>query len=255
VTAAVITGAGRGLGRGIALALATDGFNVVLGYRRDLPAVTDTADQCRALGVRAVIVAGDVAEAATSAALADSAMSEFGSLDVWVNNAGVSLIAPVRDTTPRELTRLLDVNVVGVLLGMQAAADVMVPAGRGRIINLASDAGRQGFALLGAYAATKFAVVGLTQTLALELADTGVTVNAVCPGTAETAMNEAEWATQAALTGLAVETVVEEYLAAIPVRRFCRPEDVGSTVAFLASDAASFVTGQSWCVNGGTVLQ
>ena len=254
MTAAVVTGAGRGLGRGIALALAGAGTDLVLGYRSDAAAAEATAADCRALGVGVELVGGDVREAATAKALAAAALGAFGSLDVWVNNAGVSFIAPVLATDPAELADLLDVNVVGVLHGMQAAAAAMVPAGRGRIVNIASDAGLQGFAYLGGYAASKFAVVALTQTLALELAGTGVTVNAVCPGTAETAMNEAEWAAQRALTNESLDDVRAAYLADIPAGRFCLPEDVGATVAFLASDAAAFVTGQSWCVNGGTVL-
>lgn len=254
MTVAVVTGAGRGLGRGIALALAGAGTDLVLGYRADADAAEATAADCRALGVGVTLVAGDVREAATAGALANAAVVGFGSLDVWANNAGVSFIAPVLGTDPAQLSALLDVNVIGVLHGMQAAAAVMDAAGRGRIINIASDAGLQGFAYLGGYAASKFAVVALTQTLALELAGTGVTVNAVCPGTAETAMNQAEWAAQRALTDESLDQVREAYLADIPVGRFCLPDDVGATVAFLASDAAAFVTGQSWCVNGGTVL-
>lgn len=254
MTVAVVTGAGRGLGRGIALALAGAGTDLVLGYHRDAAAAEATAAACGALGVRTELVAGDVREASTAKALAAAAVSGLGSLDVWVNNAGVSFIAPVLATDPGELAGLLDVNVIGVLHGMQAAAAAMVPAGHGRIVNIASDAGLQGFAYLGGYAASKFAVVALTQTLALELAGTGVTVNAVCPGTAETAMNEAEWDAQQALTAESRQQVRAAYLADIPVGRFCTPADVGATVAFLASDGAAFVTGQSWCVNGGTVL-
>jgi meso-butanediol dehydrogenase / (S,S)-butanediol dehydrogenase / diacetyl reductase len=254
MSVAVVTGAGRGLGRGIALALAADGTDLVLGCRLDVTAAEDTASACRAHGVRVEVFEGDVREAGTAQSLADTALHGLGALDVWVNNAGVSLIAPLLETDAAAFTSMLDVNVIGVLHGMQAAAVPMVAAGSGRIINLASDAGLQGFSLLGAYAASKFAVVALTQTLALELAGSGVTVNAVCPGTAETAMNEAEWETQSALTNQPIARVQAEYLADIPLGRFCTPADVGATVAFLASGSASFITGQSWCVNGGTVL-
>jgi NAD(P)-dependent dehydrogenase (short-subunit alcohol dehydrogenase family) len=179
----------------------------------------------------------------------------MGDLAVWVNNAGVSLIETVAATPPEDLERMLAVNVVGTLHGMQAAVATMRAGGNGgRIVNVASDAGLRGFAYLGAYAATKFAVVGLTQSAALELAPEGITVNAVCPGTAETDMNRAEWATETALSQRSLDDVRDAYLADIPLGRFCRAEDVGNTVAWLAGPGAAFVTGQSVCVNGGTVL-
>jgi NAD(P)-dependent dehydrogenase (short-subunit alcohol dehydrogenase family) len=255
MTVAVVTGGGRGIGRGIALALADGGHDLVLGWRSDLDAVAETVDAVRARGRRVETVAGDVADPVTAKLLVDAAVATLGGLDIWVNNAGISLIATVVDTPPAEMERMLAVNVTGTLHGIQAAARAMQDAGRGgRIVNLASDAGLQGFPYLGAYAATKFAVVGLTQTAALELARDGITVNAVCPGTAETGMNVAEWETETTLTGQTVEDVRIGYLDAIPVGRFCTPEDVGAVVAFLASPAAGFVTGQAVCVNGGTVL-
>jgi meso-butanediol dehydrogenase/(S,S)-butanediol dehydrogenase/diacetyl reductase len=259
MSVAVVTGGVRGLGRGIALALADAGHDLVVGYASDAAAARETAEAITARGRRAEIVAGDVRDPATSKLLVDAATATLGGLDVWVNNAGVSLIASVADTPPAEMERMLAVNVMGTLHGLQAAAATMrgggEGAGGGRIVNVASDAGLQGFALLGGYAATKFAVVGLTQTAALELAADGITVNAVCPGTAETAMNEDEWATETALTGRTRDAVREDSVAAIPLGRFCTPEDVGSTVAWLVSPGAAFVTGQSVCVNGGMVLR
>jgi NAD(P)-dependent dehydrogenase (short-subunit alcohol dehydrogenase family) len=138
---------------------------------------------------------------------------------------------------------------------MQAATFAMREHDRGgRIVNIASDAGLRGFAYLGGYAATKFAVVGLTQSAALELAPEGITVNAVCPGTAETEMNRAEWSTETTLTNRGLDEVRASYLAEIPLRRFCTEADVGAAVAWLVSAGAAFVTGQSICVNGGMVL-
>lgn len=252
---AVVTGGGRGLGAGIAEALAGTGHDLVLGWTRDETAAAETADTLRAQGARVELVQGDVRLPETAKLLVDAALATLGGLDVWVNNAGVSLIAPVLDTPVDEMERMLAVNVVGTLHGMQVAARSMlereVP---GRIVNVASDAGLQGFANLGGYAATKFAVVALTQTMALELASSGVTVNAVCPGTAETAMNRSEWDTEQALTGESLAAVREAYRHDIPMGRFCTPADVGSAVAWLAGPGAGFVTGQSICVNGGTVL-
>jgi meso-butanediol dehydrogenase/(S,S)-butanediol dehydrogenase/diacetyl reductase len=252
---AVVTGGGRGLGQGIALALADAGHDLVLGWQRDRDAVVETAVAVEERGRRVEIVQGDVRDAETAKLLVDAAVAGLGGLGVWVNNAGVSLIAPVVDTPPADMERMLAVNVMGTLHGMQAAARSMREHGvAGRIVNLASDAGLQGFANLGGYAATKFAVVGLTQTMALELAPEGITVNAVCPGTAETAMNVAEWQMEQALTGRSTFEVRDDYLAAIPLGRFCTPEDVGATVAWLTGPGGAFVTGQSICVNGGTVL-
>jgi meso-butanediol dehydrogenase/(S,S)-butanediol dehydrogenase/diacetyl reductase len=250
----VVTGASRGLGRGIAVALAEAGHDLVLGFTADVTGVEQTAEAVRSTGRRAVTVQGDVRDPATARLLASAACENLGDLDVWVNNAGVSVLAPVESTPPAELERMLAVNVLGTLHGIQAAAPALRARGGGRIVNLASDLGVQGGALLGAYAATKFAVVGLTQSAALELAAARVTVNAVCPGTVETDMVADEWRTQAALTGRSVETVRASYLEAIPFGRFCTPADVGAVVAFLAGPSAAYVTGQSLCVNGGSVL-
>ena len=164
VPVAVVTGASRGLGRGIAVALATAGCDVVVGYHADAAGAETTADAVRATGRSALTVAGDVADVTTSAALLDAATHALGSLDVWVNNAGVSTLAPVVDTKVDELTRMIDVNLVGTFHGVQAAARWFLDAGRpGRIINVASELGVQAFKYLGAYSATKFGVVGLTQ--------------------------------------------------------------------------------------------
>ncbi len=251
---AVVTGGGRGLGRGIALALAEAGFDVVIGYAADKESAITAADAVRAAGQRAETVAGDVTDAAAAADLLEAATA-LGPLGAWVNNAGVSALAPLVDADVADLERMLGVNVVGVLHGVQAAARRFADGDAGgRIVNIASDLGVRAFPYLGAYAASKFAVVGLTQAAALELAPSGITVNAVCPGTAETDMVAAERSTEAELTRSSLAAVRAGYLEAIPVGRFCTPEDVGSAVAWLCSPGAAYVTGQAICVNGGSVL-
>jgi meso-butanediol dehydrogenase/(S,S)-butanediol dehydrogenase/diacetyl reductase len=251
---AVVTGGGRGLGRGIALALAGGGYDIVIGFAGQADAASATASEVRARGRRVELVAGDVADPATAKLLLDAALS-LGGLDAWVNNAGISVLAPVVETSAVEFSRMLDVNVAGTLHGLQAAAEwfasQQVP---GRIVNIASDLGVQAAPNLGAYSATKFAVIGLTQSAALELGPIGITVNAVCPGTAETDMVLAERASEVELTGLSTDDVRASYLRAIPAGRFCTPADVGETVAWLCGPAAAYVTGQSICVNGGAVL-
>jgi meso-butanediol dehydrogenase/(S,S)-butanediol dehydrogenase/diacetyl reductase len=253
---AVVTGASRGLGRGIAITLAQSGFDVVVGFQRDAAGAQATAEEINQLGRHAVTIAGDVAEAGTATSLLDAATTELGGLDAWVNNAGVSVLAPVVDTTADDMARMLAVNLLGTVHGLQAAARWFLERGLGgRIVNVASEVGVQGFPYLGGYAATKFAVVGLTQTAALELASAGITVNAVCPGTAETDMVMAERVSEMALTGSSADVVRRGYLDGIPAGRFCEPADVGAAVAFLASAGASYVTGQSICINGGSVLR
>jgi len=251
---AVVTGASRGLGRAIATHLAAAGYDLVIGYRSSPEAAKRLVIELEALGRRAAMVDGDQADAATSVSLVEAA-AELGTLEVWVNNAGVSVYAPLLDTTPDDLERQHQVNVMGTFHGLQAAARTFIESGtNGRIVNIASEAGVQAFPFLGAYSATKFAVVGLSQVAALELAEHGITVNAVCPGTAETDMVAAERISQIELTGASPDEVRAGLLSTIPLGRHCEPDDVGALVAFVASPAASYLTGQALCTNGGSVL-
>jgi meso-butanediol dehydrogenase / (S,S)-butanediol dehydrogenase / diacetyl reductase len=251
---AVVTGASKGLGRGIAVALAGSGCDVVVSFATDEVGAKETAAQAEAAGATTAVVGGDVRDAATADALVGAAQ-DLGGLDVWVNNAGVSVLAPVVETDPDDLARMIDVNLVGTFHGLRAAAGHMRDSGAGgRIVNVASEVAVQAFPLLGAYAATKFAVVGLTQAAALELAADGITVNAVGPGTAETDMVLAERRSEVALTGREPEAVRASYLDGIPAGRFCEPSDAGALVAWLAGAGASYVTGQTFLVNGGSVL-
>jgi len=252
---AVVTGAGRGLGRGIALSLARAGFDLVLCWHRDKDAVHDTLLACETAGSQVRELQGDVSDPATSQDLVDTALAELGSLDVWVNNAGVSVFAPVTETTDEQMRRMVDVNVLGAFHGLRAAARSMTAtATRGRIINVASDLGVQAAPGLGGYSATKFAVVGLTQAAAVELGPAGIAVNAVCPGTVETDMVLAEERAEADLRGVSVDDVRRRLVDAVPSGRLCSVEDVGQMVAWLAGPDASYVNGQALCVNGGSVL-
>jgi meso-butanediol dehydrogenase/(S,S)-butanediol dehydrogenase/diacetyl reductase len=252
---AVVTGASKGLGRGIAVALAAGGCDVVVNWSRSESDAKETALAVEAAGGQAVLAPGDVRDREVSEQLAALALDAFGALDVWVNNAGVSVLAPVLDTPVDDMQRMIAVNLMGTFHGMQTAGRTMIATGtRGRIINVASEAAVLTFRYLGAYAATKFAVVGLTQAAALELGEHGITVNAVGPGTAETDMVLAERRSEVAITGRSPEEVRASYLANIPLGRFCEPEDAGALVAWLAGESASYVTGQVFLINGGSVL-
>ena len=252
---AVVTGASKGIGRAIAIALATDGCDVVVNYGTNESAAKETAVAVEAHGARAVVVGGDVSDVATSEQLAAVAVNELGGLDVWVNNAGVSVLAPIVDTSVVDMEHMLAVNYMGTFHGVQVAARTMIANETpGRIINVASEAAVQTFRYLGAYAASKFAVVGLTQAAALELGPHGITVNAIGPGTTETDMVLAERRSEVGITGLASGEVRDGYLASIPLGRFCTPDDSGALVAWLASPAAAYVTGQIILNNGGSVF-
>lgn len=251
---AVITGAGRGIGRAISLGLAAAHFDLVLGWHHDEAAAAATAREAATFGAEVVAVQGDVTEESMSTALVDTATSRFGRLDAWVNNAGVSLLAPLLDTSAADARRLMEVNYLGTFHGLVAAGRHMSEHGGGRIVNVASDLGVKAAPLLGAYSASKFAVVGLTQAAALELATAKVTVNAICPGTVETDMVLAEEAAEAALLGAEVKDVHDRLLSAVPAGRLCTGEDVAASVLFLVSDGAAYLTGQAICVNGGSIL-
>ena len=251
---AVVTGASKGIGRAIAIALAHDGWDVVVNFSTNEGAAKETADAVTDAGANALVVGGDVTDPATSALLVGAA-AELGTLEAWVNNAGVSVLAPIIDTSPTDMERMLAVNYMGTFHGLQAAARTMVAAGtHGRIVNVASEAAVLTFRYMGAYAASKFAVVGLTQAAAIELGPHGISVNAVGPGTTETDMVLAERRSEVSITGDPAEDVRASYLANIPLGRFCTPEDTAALVAWLVSPAAAYVTGQIICNNGGSVL-
>jgi meso-butanediol dehydrogenase / (S,S)-butanediol dehydrogenase / diacetyl reductase len=255
---AVVTGAGSGIGRAIALSLAEGGARV---------AVTDLA-QDRASAVAGEIQATggegkpfclDVTVRTEGEALANSVVRAWGRLDIWVNNAGVSTMRPFLELTEDDWRTNMDVNAKGTFLCSQIAARQMAGQERdatsglrGRIINIASMAGKRGnVPYLAHYVASKFAVVGLTQAMAGELAHEGITVNAVCPGYVRTSMQEREVQWEATLRGTSAEQVRQLYLKDTPLGRLETPEDVAGVVRFLAGPAATFMTGESVQVNGG----
>ncbi|MFH1569749.1 MAG: glucose 1-dehydrogenase [Gemmatimonadota bacterium] len=262
---ALVTGAGgqRGIGRAVARRLAAEGADLVVADVTDrgsgewggLPAV---AVEIAASGRRSLAVVADVCEAASVDRMMEEALAAFGRVDIVVNNAGAAAgpdRVPVADLPESEWDRIQRVNARGVFLCCRAAARHMrARPGGGRIINMASLAGQQGLARYGAYCASKFAVIGLTQVLALELAPHQVTVNAVCPGLVETE-RVTGMAEGLKPPGVSTEAYRQELIvqnaAKTALGRIAQPEDVARTVAFLASDEAAYLTGLSVSVSGG----
>ncbi len=251
----LVTGASQGIGRGIALRLAKDGANIALV---DIKA--DKLDSVRkeveALGVRATTFRADVSKRDEVYAAIDHAEKELGGFDAIVNNAGIAQVKPLADVGPEDLERIFRINVDGVVWGIQAAAKKFQARGhKGKIINASSIAGHDGFAMLGVYSATKFAVRALTQAAAKEYASHGITVNAYCPGIVGTDMWVEIDERFAELTGAPKGETYKKYVEGIALGRAQTPEDVAALVAFLASDDSDYITGQAILTDGGIVYR
>ena len=240
---AVVTGGSRGLGRAVCLELAKGGANVVFCYAGNEAAAKETTAACEALGAKALAIQCDVAKANEVKALMDAAVKEFGRIDILVNNAGITRDGLLMMMKEEDFDAVIAANLKGTFLCMKAVSRIMMKQRYGRIVNLSSVVGLRGNAGQVNYAASKAGVVGMTKSLAKELASRGVTVNAVAPGFIATDMT-------AAMTDAAKEAT----LASIPLQRLGAPEDVAHAVAFLASDEAAYITGQVLCVDGGMAM-
>lgn len=250
----VITGASRGIGAAIARRFAREGAAVVVSANE--AHVEEVAAEIKAQGGKAAAFVADVTDKASVTALYDIAEQQFGKVDISVQNAGVITIARIEDMTEAEWDKVMDVNTKGVFLCCQEAIRRIRKHGQGgRLINTASGQARQGFIFTPHYAASKFGVVGITQSLAKEVAKEGITVNAFCPGIIETDMwayNDTAWGKL--LGNYKPGELMAEWVRNIPMARAGNGEDVAGLVAFLASDDAAYITGQTINVDGGLIM-
>jgi len=243
---AVVTGAGRGgrgIGRGIAVALAAAGADVVITARTNIADAEAVAAECSALGVKSLAVVADISDESSVESLFKTTMDSFGRVDILVNNAGITRDTLLLRMSTEQWDSVIDANLKGAFLCSRAASKIMLRQKSGRIVNIASVNGLRGSAGQTNYSASKAGLIGFSRSLAKELASRGITVNVVAPGFIDTQMTDA-------FEGEARE----QLLKTIPLGRFGQAEDVGAAVAFFASPAASYITGQVLTVDGGLTV-
>lgn len=245
--AVVVTGGAKGIGRGITERMVADGASVVVADV-DIAGAEALAAE---LGPSCIAVATDVRDESSLQLAVDTCLDRFGRLDVMVNNAGVISIAPIVQTNADDWQRLLSVNVVGTALGTKVAANHMIGAGGGCIVNASSGGGRHGAPNLSQYCASKAAIIMLSQSAAIELAPHRIRVNCYTPGHIMTPFWDGILAGLTEQTGRNRQQLLEDFLATIPAGRFGNPADVAAAVSWLASDDADYVTGQCIAMNGG----
>jgi NAD(P)-dependent dehydrogenase (short-subunit alcohol dehydrogenase family) len=252
---AVVTGAGSGIGRAIALALAERGARLMLV---DLDEVTakETAGACAKTGTPAVAIQGDTSRAADIDRAVSAAVKQLGPLDIMVNNAGIlDGYFDVDETDEAIWRRVIDIDLTGVFLGCKRALAEMLPRGRGRIVNMASVAGLNGTGGGAAYVAAKHGVVGLTRQMAVVYSARGVTINAVCPGPILTGLRQHSQQILGAgtpdMSGRGIAVSEEQVRAVVPAGRRGTVDDIASAVCYLASDEAGYITGHAMVVDGG----
>lgn len=252
---ALVTGAGQGIGRGIALRLAKEGASLML-VDMNAANLEAVAKEVQALGSKVATFVADISQRDQVYAAIDHAEEALGGFDIIVNNASIAQVQPLADVTPEEVDRIMRINVQGTLWGIQAAAKKFIDRQqKGKIINACSIAGHDGFALLGVYSATKFAVRALTQTAAKEYASRGITVNAYCPGIVGTGMWEEIDRRFSDITGAPLGETYKKYVEGIALGRAETPEDVAGLVAYLAGPDSDYVTGQAILIDGGLVYR
>lgn len=251
---ALVTGAGQGIGEAIALRLVKDGFSVAI-VDFDINSAKKVADKINQAGGKALAIRADVADRDQVFAAVEQASKELGGFDVIVNNAGIAPSTPIESITPEIVDKVYNVNVKGVIWGMQAAIKAFKHWNHGgKIINASSQAGHVGNPELAVYSSSKFAVRGLTQTAARDLAPLGITVNAYCPGIVKTPMWDKIDREISEAAGKPLGYGTQEFAKRITLGRLSEADDVAACVSFLAGEDSNYMTGQSLLIDGGMVF-
>ncbi len=254
---ALVTGSTSGIGLGIARTLAAEGADIVMNGFGDAAAIEQTRSGLAAeFGIRAWYSGADMSKPAEIGAMVAQAEAQLGAVDILVNNAGIQHVAPIETFPDEQWDRVIAINLSAVFHGMKAAIPGMRKRGWGRIINIASAHGLVASGQKVAYVAAKHGVVGMTKVAAIELAGSGATCNAICPGWVLTPLVEAQLKARAAETGQSIDAVKEAFLAEKqPLHEFSTPEQMGAAAVFLCSEAARTITGISLSIDGGWVSQ
>ncbi|MHB0913163.1 MAG: SDR family NAD(P)-dependent oxidoreductase [Armatimonadota bacterium] len=250
---AVVTGGGSGIGAEICRAFAREGAAIAVTDVR-LPAAEKIAEEIRGSGGRAQAWAFDVSDMQAVESVSDEIEQALGLISIWVNNAGVSYIVPFLDCSEETWDLTQRVNLKGAFVGCRAAVRRMLPQKSGVILNMSSQSGKAGNSHYAAYCASKFGIIGLTQSLAVEFAGEGIRVNALCPGVVFTPLWDEMIGDYAKKRGMKPEEVRPYMESKIPLKRLCDPKDVANYAVFLASDEGAYITGQSVNISGGSVM-
>ncbi len=248
---ALITGSGRGIGKSIALKFAEEGANVIINYHASQKAAEEVSGKIKSIGKNTLTIKANVSNEDEVRNMFDKVIEEYNKLDILVANAGIERISLIADTPVEVWDEVFNVNAKGVFLCCKHAIPYLLKNKKGTIINMSSAAGKTGWKYFGAYCASKFAVIGLTQSLAMELAEHNITVNAICPGAVDTDMLYYEYDKLAEVKKDTVEDEAKTLLNSIPIKRISKPEEIANLAAYLASDKARDITGEAINITGG----
>ena len=250
---ALITGASRGIGRAIAEAYAREGAKIVLNARNK-EKLEETAEEIRQMGAEVFAYAADVSHSQEVKSLVKAATEHYGKIDILVNNAGVYRAAPFMQYSFEDFSHVVQTNIFSTFHVTQSVLAGMIERGSGRVINIASTAGKSGSRNQSAYNASKHAIVGLTRCLALEMVEHGITVNAICPWFVQTDMIDSALTAHAEIHNISSEQMLQAVINGGVKKRLIRPEEVAHLAVYLGSDESDMINGQSWTIDGGYTM-